>query len=220
MLVRHFMTSQVLSLNESQSCRSALRFLREHSIRRAPVVRDGALVGMVSERDLLRVLPGTIPQLETEAGADAERLPVSRVMASKVVSLHPEEHLEDAARKMLSNKLGGLPVLDGNKLVGILTESDIFRVLTRVLDSRGVLRISVARTARGDLPADPVRMAMKLGFEVRGLVTHDRPGGETLIVLRVVGERGDELVEAFGAAGYNVLEIVDARSGDAPRPAA
>lgn len=214
------MTTNVLSLSESQHCRAALRYLREKSIRRAPVLRDGALVGMVSERDLLRVLPGTIPQLETDAGADAERLPVSRVMATKVVTLHPEEHLEDAARKMLANKVGGLPVVSGGKVVGILTESDIFRVLSRVLDSHGVLRVSIARTQRGDLPPDPVRLAMRLGFEVRGVVTHDRPGGETLIVMRVVGERSEELVEAFGAAGYNVLEIVDGRGGGQPRAAA
>lgn len=220
MLVRHFMSPNVLALDEKQSCREALRFMRDNAIRRAPVVRDGALVGMVSERDLLRVLPGTVPQVETQAGADAERLPVTRVMATKIVTVGPDEHLEDAARKMLTHKIGGIPVVAGGRVVGMLTESDIFRAMVRVLDPRGVLRISVARTSRGDLPPDPVRMAMSLGFEVRGMVRHDRPGGETLIVMRVAGERTDDLVEAFSAAGYNLLEIVDARSGDPVRSAA
>ena len=217
MLVRHFMTPNVLCLSESQTCRDAMEFMRANNIRRAPVARDGELLGMVSERDLLRILPGTVLQVATDAGADAQRLPVSRVMATKVITLAPDEHLEDAARKMLTNKVGGLPVVLERRVVGILTESDIFRVMAKVLDSTDVLRISVARTPRGDMPPDPVRMAMDLGFEIRGLVTHGRVGGETLTVLRVAGSRAEELVEAFGAAGYNVLEVVDARGGSPRR---
>lgn len=207
------MSSAVLALNEKQTCRQAMDFMRENSIRRAPVVREGALVGMVSERDLLRVLPGTVMQKGTDAGAEAERLAVARVMATKVITLDPEEHLEDASRKMLTHKIGGLPVVQRGAVVGILTESDIFRAMARVLDSRGVLRISFARTPRADLPPDPVRMALELGLEVRGFVTHDRPGGETLGVMRVAGSQGDALVEALGAAGFAVLEYIDARGG-------
>ncbi len=219
MLVRHFMSSTVLALNEKQTCRQAMDFLREQSIRRAPVLRERALVGMVSERDLLRVLPGTVMQKGTDAGADAERLAVARVMVTKVVTLDPEEHLEDAARKMLTHRIGGLPVVQRGEVVGILTESDIFRTLARVLESRGVMRVSFARTPRADLPPDPVRMALELGLEVRGYVTHDRPGGETLSVLRVVGSQGDALVDALGAAGFAVLEYVDARGGSRTRAA-
>ncbi len=207
------MSSAVLALNEKQTCRQAMDFMRENSIRRAPVLREGALVGMVSERDLLRVLPGTVMQKGTDAGAEAERLAVARVMATKVITLDPEEHLEDASRKMLTHKIGGLPVVQRGAVVGILTESDIFRAMARVLDSRGVLRISFARTPRADLPPDPVRMALELGLEVRGFVTHDRPGGETLGVMRVAGSQGDALVEALGAAGFAVLEYIDARGG-------
>lgn len=214
MLVRHFMSTAVLSLTEKQTCRQAMEFMRENSIRRAPVLREGALVGMVSERDLLRVLPGTVMQKGTDAGADAERLPVSRVMTTKVITLDPEEHLEDASRRMLTHKIGGLPVVHRGAVVGILTESDIFRALARVLESRGVMRVSFARTPRADLPPDPVRMALELGLDVRGFVTHDRPGGESLSVLRVSGSQGDALVEALGAAGFAVLEYVDSR-GDA-----
>lgn len=213
MFVRHFMSTAVLSLEELQTCREALAFLRDNSIRRAPVLRDGALVGMVSERDLLRVLPGTVAQMGTDAGADAERLPVARAMITKVITLEPDEHLEDAARKMLNHKIGGLPVAHRGRVVGILTESDIFRAMSRVLDSRGVLRLSIARVPRSSVPPDPVRMAMSLGFELRGFVTHERPGGETLSVLRVVGDRAEELVEQLTAAGYAILEIRDSREG-------
>jgi len=220
MLVRHFMTKNVVSLRSNRTCREALRFLRDNGLRRAPVIEEGALIGMVSERDLLRILPGTVPQIETQAGADAELLPVARVMATKVVTVDPEEHLEDASRKMLTHKIGGIPVVLDGEVVGIITESDIFRAMARVLDPAGVLRISIARTPRGDIPPDPVRMAMIRGFEVRGFLTHDRPGGETLMVLRLVGDRAADLIEAYGAAGYNVLEILDARQGRANRTVA
>lgn len=217
MLVRHFMSTSVCSLIETQSCREALTFLRQHAIRRAPVVRDGLLVGLVSERDLLRVLPGTVAQVESDAGADAERLPVARAMASRVITLEPEDHLEDAARKMLEHKCGGLPVVLYGRVVGMLTESDIFRAMTRVLDSRGMWRVSIARTPKGDIAPDPVRMATNLDFELRGFLHHDRPGGESLSVLLLVGERVKELVEQLTDAGYTVLEIRDSRASNSAR---
>lgn len=213
MLVRHFMSTSVRSLLETQSCREALSFLRENSIRRAPVLRDGLLSGMVSERDLLRVLPGTVAQMESDAGADAERLSLARVMVTKVITLEPEEHLEEAARKMLNHKVGGLPVVLYGRVVGILTESDVFRAMTKVLDSRGVLRVSISRAPRAGAPPDPVRMAVNLGLEVCGMVTHDRRGGESLSVLRLRGEQCEALVGELTAAGYAVLEIRDSREG-------
>jgi acetoin utilization protein AcuB len=220
MLVRHFMTRNVITLEETLHCREALNELHENNIRRAPVTKKGELVGMVSERDLLRVLPGTIGQVDTRAGEAAERLPIARVMTTKLITLDPEAHLEDAGRKMSMHKIGGLPVVTEGKLVGILTESDVFRAFTRMFETRGVLRISFARVGSESAPPDLIKLVLKCGGHIRGLIVHDRPGGEELTVLRVQGGDRDRLLAALVQASYHILEYVDDRDSPSASSAA
>ncbi|MCC7012783.1 MAG: CBS domain-containing protein [Planctomycetes bacterium] len=214
MLVRHFMTRRVVTIEETMVCRKALEFLHDNRIRRAPVLRYGKLFGIVSERDLLRVLPGTIAQIDSRAGIEAERLPVSRVMTTKLITLGPEEHLEDAGRKMLMHKIGGMPVIEKQQLVGFLTESDIFRAFTAMFATRGVLRVSLARMRREGLEPDLVRLVADNGARLRGMITHERPGGEELTVLRLSGGDRERLLGALAEADYSVLEYVDERESD------
>ena len=80
MLVRHFMTRSPITLSPDKSCGDALQTMRRNRIRRAPIIKDDVLVGIVSERDLLRVLPGTVAQSSSEAGKASMDTPVSQVM--------------------------------------------------------------------------------------------------------------------------------------------
>jgi acetoin utilization protein AcuB len=221
MLVRHFMTRQVVTLKEGLRCREALQLFHDNRIRRAPVMRGEKLVGMVSLTDLLRILPGTVGELGTRAGAANECSVVAQVMSTRLVTLHPEEHLEDAARKMLAYKIGGMPVLLDGKLEGVLTESDIFRAFVGMTTPQGELRVTFALSAgRTDTP-DPILIALRLGFRVRSFLVHERPGGEEISLLRLRGQKKQELIEALGQAGYHVVELADARPpGDEHRPAA
>lgn len=219
MLVRQFMTQPVFAFEPATECRAALAAMRERRIRRAPVVEHGRIVGMVSERDLLRILPGTVVQLGTRAGADAGMLPVSDVMSRDLVTLDPDQHLEDAARLMLERKIGGVPVVSDGACVGIITESDVFRAFVRISEKRGLLRVSLSRGASTASSADPVRIAVELGFEVRGVLACERQGGDELVVLRLRGDARERLVERLGAAGFVVLEIEDARGANDRRPA-
>ncbi|MBK7643578.1 MAG: CBS domain-containing protein [Planctomycetes bacterium] len=220
MLVRHFMTRHVVTLKEGLRCREALQMFKEKQIRRAPVVRGDKVVGMISLVDLLRILPGSVGELNTRSGMVNEASIVGQVMSTRLVTLHPEEHLEDAARKMLSHKIGGMPVLLDGKLEGVLTESDIFRAFVGMTDSSGELRITFAlQSGRKEAP-DPILIALRLSFHVRGYLVHERPGGEELAILRLTGHKKDELVEALVQSGYAVIEIVDAQPGASDRPAA
>ncbi len=214
------MTRRVISVHESLRCRQALELMHANQIRRAPVLRGEKLVGMLSERDLLRILPGTVGELDTRRGLENEHTIVSQVMATRLVTLHPEEHLEDAARKMLSYKIGGMPVVQDGRLEGILTESDVFRALVRMTASQGELRVTFALTPRAEAPLDPILVALRLGFSIRGYLVHERPGGEELCMLRLTGTRKRELVEALHTAGYTVIEVADSQAGSSERPAA
>ena len=118
MLVRERMSAPVVTVPRDTDYQLALQLMQEKRLRRLPVVdRERRLVGIVAERDLL-LAATRYPR----AGVD-----VGEFMATKVVTSTPGMNIGEAARLMLEHRVGGLPVLDGGSLVGIITESDIFR---------------------------------------------------------------------------------------------
>jgi len=118
MLVRERMTAPVVTIFRDTDYQRALELMQEKRLRRLPVVdRERRLVGIVAERDLL-LAATRYPR----AGVD-----IGEFMSTKLVTAAPGMSIGDAARLMLEHRVGGLPVVDGGALVGIITESDIFR---------------------------------------------------------------------------------------------
>ena len=118
MLVRERMSAPVVTVSRETDYQQALQLMQEKRLRRLPVVdRERRLVGIVAERDLL-LAATRYPR----AGVD-----VGEFMATDIVSATPSMDIGAAARLMLEHRVGGLPVLEGGALVGIITESDIFR---------------------------------------------------------------------------------------------
>ena len=118
MLVRERMSAPVVTVSRETDYQQALQLMQEKQLRRLPVVdRERRLVGIVAERDLL-LAATRYPR----AGVD-----VGEFMATDIVSATPGMDIGAAARLMLEHRVGGLPVLEGGALVGIITESDIFR---------------------------------------------------------------------------------------------
>jgi len=118
MLVRERMTAPVVTISRDTDYQRALELMQEKRLRRLPVVdRERRLVGIVAERDLL-LAATRYPR----AGVD-----IGEFMSTKLVTAAPGMSIGDAARLMLEHRVGGLPVVDGGALVGIITESDIFR---------------------------------------------------------------------------------------------
>ncbi len=129
--VRDLMTRGVYAVNVSDDLETVNNLMDERSIRHAPVVnRDGCLVGLVTQRDLLRnSLKGNVglpPEAERQARL---QITAGEIMSQDVVTARPEQDIREAARIMLDNKFGCLPVVEGNRLVGIVTESDFVRLL-------------------------------------------------------------------------------------------
>jgi CBS domain-containing membrane protein len=136
LLVRDLMTRDPVTLDEGEDLDLADRLMRLARIRHLPVLEDGRLVGLVSERDLLRA------QAEQLAGAtEDERRKMSRwvkagwIMTRELQQVEPDMPLLEAAQLMHENKYGCLPVVEGGKLVGILTEADFVALAIRELES-------------------------------------------------------------------------------------
>ncbi|MBX7187130.1 MAG: CBS domain-containing protein [Vicinamibacteria bacterium] len=135
--VRDVMTPNPMTLSPEESLMEALQMMRLRKIRRVPVVSAaGKLVGLLTEGDLKRAEPSTLSDTQEEFTAVMEGTQVNRIMIQNLVTARPDMPLIDAARTLFKNKYGALPVLEGEKLVGILTDHDLIGALVKVLESQ------------------------------------------------------------------------------------
>ena len=127
--VRHIMKRKVVTIAAGERLSTVEDIMTLGGVRHIPVVRGGTLVGVVTERDLLRT---SLSQLNAY-GADARRaflggVQIERVMSSPAITIGPGDPVEDAARVMAERKIGCLPVVDeGDHFVGLVTETDLLR---------------------------------------------------------------------------------------------
>lgn len=129
-LVKDWMTPDPITIGPNTTLPEANRLMKECGIRRLPVVDNGRLVGIVTLGDVREASPSTATSLSIyELNYLLSRLTVGQIMSHDPIAITPETSIEAAARLMLEHKIGGLPVVDGAKVVGIITESDIFRLL-------------------------------------------------------------------------------------------
>lgn len=135
MQVRDLMSRPVVTIEPSDSCQEAVARMHRARVRHLPVVnREGELVGVVTDRDLRHHLfsPHVFKELgSTSVDILLRAVPVSAIMSTDVISVEADAELADAARTMLEDKVGSLPVLERGRLVGILTETDMLRQICR-----------------------------------------------------------------------------------------
>jgi acetoin utilization protein AcuB len=130
MIVREIMTPDPFSVKATSNVRQLLRVLAEADVRHLPVVDDGALVGIVSDRDLRGYGPTLIDAIEhPEAAREALTQPASKVMTADVVTVNPETEVADAIDLMIEHRIGALPVVEPGsaRLLGIVSYVDALR---------------------------------------------------------------------------------------------
>lgn len=131
--VKDWMTSNVITTRRNTSISSAHQIMRENKVRRLPVVEDGKLVGIITIGDVREASPSDATTLSIwELNYLWAQLTVEKIMTRNVMTVTVDTPIIDAAELMLEHKVSGLPVIDdSNTLVGVITESDIFRMLVR-----------------------------------------------------------------------------------------
>lgn len=214
MLVRELMTRDPVTIDHTTSVPDALRLMREKKVRRLPVLdHHNKLVGIVSDKDLLYASPSPATTLAVWEIPDLlGRLKVEKVMTRDVITVSEDTPLEEAARIMTDSKIGGLPVMRGGELVGIITETDLFKSLLELLGGRrpGV-RIAVAVPAvKGELSKITTAI-FEVGGNIVGIGMKGILGsyGDTAeVVLKVQDVPQDKLVETLRPV---VSEIMDVR---------
>jgi len=145
MLVGERMKHPVITVRPEMPIVDAINLMKHEHIRRTPVVRDGKLVGIVSNEDLLNASPSPVTSLSVwEMNYLLSKVKVKDVMTKNVLTVTEDTPLEDAARIMADNQIGGLPVMRGDHMVGIITETDLFKIFLELLGARDMgVRVTV-----------------------------------------------------------------------------
>ncbi len=202
MLVGDLMRTRVVTVTATATVADALRLAQQRGIRHLPVVEAGRPVGIVSDRDFKRAL----------AGPDAGRL-VGDIMSRPVITTGEFGPVEEAARVMLDEKISALPVVRGETLVGILTETDIVRLFVRALGaSEPSSRIDVVLP---DQPAfgEIVRAMEEAQAPIASIVTLARPDGTRMAVVRIATINPGPALRALERRGFAVRDGVRAAAG-------
>lgn len=125
--VRDYMSSTVSTLSPEDRLLDADLLVRRASVRHMPVVKDGQLVGLLTERDIRRYAPSILHSTPDEYNDIFEQTRVEKVMTRQVKTIHPDAPLAEAASTLYQERLGCMPVVEDGKLVGIITRTDIMR---------------------------------------------------------------------------------------------
>ena len=137
MFVGERMSRPVISVSPNEPINEVLAMFKEEHIRRAPVMKDGKLVGIVSERDLLNASPSPVTTLSVwEMNYLISKVTIKNVMTKKVITVDKDTPIEEAARIMADKKIGGLPVVSSGKVVGMITETDLFKIFLELMGAR------------------------------------------------------------------------------------
>jgi acetoin utilization protein AcuB len=137
MLVRKRMSSPVITVAPDLPIMQALDLMKKNRIRRLPVVKKGKMVGIVSEGDLLNASPSDATSLSVwELNYLLGKITVDEIMTKNVITVAEDTPIEEAAFLMDENKIGGLPVIANGELVGLITETDLFRIFLELMSAR------------------------------------------------------------------------------------
>ncbi len=208
MLVREWMTRDPQTVAATTPVMEAMQRLRDGGFRRLPVVRDGRLVGIVTDRDLKEATPSKATTLSIyELNYLLSKLLVKDVMVAAVITVNPDDPIERAALLMEEHRVSGLPVIEADAIVGILTITDLLRAFVSALGLReGGVRVSV------DLPDAPGSLARVAAAappaNIIAAVTAGVVEGERRrMVLRVSGEGASGFSERLRDQGIDVRDV-------------
>jgi len=208
MRIRDVMTKNPITVDSETLVLDAQKIMKENNIRRLPVVDKGNLVGIVTQHDLLQASPSPATSLSIhELNYLLAKMKVKEVMKKNPFTLTPDTPFEEALRVGQDKKIGSFPVMEKGKLIGIITESDTVRFLTRALGLREEgSRVTIEGLGGkfGDLEKI-IAIANQHQTIILSMISLPRPEKKDwMIVLRLKTTDPDPIVRDFKKAGFNV----------------
>jgi acetoin utilization protein AcuB len=219
MFVRTYMTRDPITISLDSTYPQALSMIRKNKIRHLPVVDGSRLVGIVVEQDLLSNQPSPATTLSVyEIYSLLDSLRVRQIMTRPVITVEGDCPLEEAARIMVENKISCLPVMDGDRLVGLITQTDVFKVLVEVLGGQeDGLRLTLRLPeVVGELARVTSRIAEAGGNIVAVTSSRVMEDREREVTIKAYGADSETLKRALSDSGA-VIEDMRTTSHYQPR---
>ncbi len=211
MIVKEAMTPNPVTVEITSTLPQIVEIMREHSIRRVPVMHGDRLMGIVSDHDVMTTMPSPATTLSRwEMNTLLEKVTAKEIMTSPVYVAAPNCPIEEVARLMLQRKFGAMPVLDDDdKLIGIVTESDIFRMFVDMLSGeepglRFELRVERHRGVLSNL----ARIVNDNGGGIIAIATLNEPDNRyKRVLVKEEGADAERVRVALEAADVEVIDI-------------
>ncbi len=201
MLVREVMTKQPITIRPDSDYLAAIALMRAGNFRRLPVVDDeGRLVGLISSHELYRLEAADSPRSKQHAFQKGHGVlvHVGEIMKRAVITIPPDYPIEEAAQMMLEYRFGSLPVVEDERLVGIITDSDIFKTFAQMLGGGGkAIRLSVQVDNKPGQIAALTAQVAKVGGNILSLASHPAESPDRLnFTMQVEGVPLEDLTAA------------------------
>jgi len=205
------MTSDPVTITTNTSLKDALELVRSKSFRHLPVLdEDGRLVGIVTEKSLVYASPTPTTTLSVfEVDYILSRTKVGQVIQGSVITVGPDLPIEEAARVMIDHRIGCLPVVEDEKLVGIISDTDIFRAFVEGLGGgHPSLRITIVVPEKVGSLAQVASRVAALGGNIHslGIFWGDQPE-DRVVAFRLEGVDRETAVQALEADGVQVVHV-------------
>jgi len=211
MLVGERMSKPVITVRLETSMPEALDLMHKEHIRRLPVVnKKGEMVGIVTEADLLKASPSEATSLSIyEVTYLLSKLTIDRIMTKKVITVTEDTPIEEAARIMADNEIGGLPVMRGKALVGMITETSLFRIFLELLGARRAgIRVTVSVPDKPGELAGLTKTIQELGGNIIALGTFmGESPSKGLVTFKVEGVKMEPLKKAILPLVDKIIDI-------------
>lgn len=213
MFVSLWMSRDIVTVAPTTRITEAAEIMAQRQIRRLPVITQSAkgnhLVGIVSNTDIYRAFPPEVNPFSLVAHEfSASSISVGEIMKPNPLTTSPDTPIDDAARIMRTQKIAALPVTKDGELVGMITESDIFKAFLELLESQpGDIKITFDANRHQDILSWVVQHTAKLDLRVESLISyhHDE---RSLCLVRVTGKAVEKFIDDLWRSGHPVLNIL------------
>lgn len=207
MFVKLWMKKEVVTIAPDQTLAEAEALMQEKRIRRLLVTKDQLLVGILAREDIQKGIPASCDENTRRIAAQSK---VAAHMTQNPITADPMAPLEDIALTMRRNKIGGLPVIENNTLVGIITESDIFMALTEILGAgKNGARIEMKIGHGPNELFQVVKLCKQFDITITAIsIYQDFSPEHDLLTVRLDGDNLDDLIDAFWQSGCQINRIM------------
>lgn len=209
MFVEDYMTASPVTVSPDDLLGEALGLMKEHSIRRLPVMARGKIIGLVTEQDLMKASPSAVTSLSVwEVNYLFSKIKIRDIMTREIFTVTTATILEEAALIMQEKQISTLPVLERGKLVGIITESDIFKAFIDVLGlNHPSLRVTLQVEDQVGVLKNVSEIVGAAGINIISIIVQRSHDERVFLILRLGTADIEGVTRLFRTSGMKVTHI-------------